>query len=469
MDIDIDFKVDSYFMQWIFESPNNKLFNEISLTAKALLSGTKRDFDFNIFNEQVRTSSHPQPKLPGNVSIQPQKTQQITSAPQETISKSLSSLNIKPFYNKEDGISEYEAVSAKLSDDQISPKILGEILDKHCKLPNCFAPIIIRKRSNVRAKFLKFYKEYIAGKSSNEKFFNFISGGNRNYIKPSELTPYVQAIVQSHSSLSFLANEDQFQEKFIEFIVTRCFYQMDPELRGIANIKHFKRYNIAQVFYNAHTMPDINEEHHIFNYQHFYVAFCKFWDLDADNDNYLSIDDLMKLNESTISPLIIENFFKLKVYPRDPTRENKIDFAEFSYFLMSSEDKTNQTAINLMFKLCDLDEDGKLSMSEIEKLYLTQYEQIKLTGNEAIPFDDIQKQLVDMIGPSHKGYFTVNDLRKSKQADLFFNTLVDIQKFLTREYQFPLNNLNFDEATKGLTPWEIYVLIEYEQLANDQG
>ena len=295
-----------------------------------------------------------------------------------------------------------------------------------------------------------------------------IVGRGRDYVKPNDLTPFVRRIVETHVSLQFLKEEALFQEKFVDFIVTRCFFIMDTDLRGTASLHQFRKMDLAGVFYNAEKMSDVNDSHHIFNYQHFYVAFCKFWDLDGDSDGFITKDDLMKFNDSAILPIIIERFFQSSFYPRLSNKKQTMDFTSFAYFLMSSEDKTNLTSINFWYRLCDLDDDGVLSLKEIEELYDMQFERMRITGNETIPFEDIIRQLMDMVHAQDTAYVTVSDLLTSKLADVFYNTIFDLQKFLIREYQFQPNS-NFDDMTKHLSPWELYVLIEYDQLVNEGG
>jgi serine/threonine-protein phosphatase 2A regulatory subunit B'' len=98
-----------------------------------------------------------------------------------------------------------------------------------------------------------------------------------------------------------------------------------------------------------------------------------------------------------------------------------------------------------------------------------QLERMVVTGNETIPFEDVLAQLWDMVKPANPLFVTLADLVKSKMADVFFNTLFDLLKFLTREYQYPAVNPEFDELTGTLSPWEIFVLIEYDQLVSNGG
>ncbi len=50
----------------------------------------------------------------------------------------------------------------------------------------------------------------------------------------------------------------------------------------------------AQTFDRLEQEEDINRIHDYFSYEHFYVIYCKFWELDADHDLFISRDDLAK-------------------------------------------------------------------------------------------------------------------------------------------------------------------------------
>lgn len=43
-----------------------------------------------------------------------------------------------------------------------------------------------------------------------------------------------------------------------------------------------------------------------FSYEHFYVVFCRFYELDADRDGRLSGEDLIKYGEHGLSRLIVD-------------------------------------------------------------------------------------------------------------------------------------------------------------------
>lgn len=459
-------KLDEFFAEYL--TRNRTLLNSIHKAAQDLQEGKQVDFNFSVIDNV--TSPVARPVLP--------RSAPSTLHIRDSSAINKPSIQFKPvvnniipvFYSKKVDKDESAEIQKLSKQPQITPKDLQPLLSKFCRLPECFATLILQINDiGTGKKFSDFWNKYIIGNDPNERFFRFIVGDDRNYCRPNELIPFVSLIVKKHPSLEFLKNEELFQKKFIDFIVIRAFYLMDTDFRGTVGIPQFRKMDLASVFYKADKMPDVNEAQHIFNYQHFYVTFCKFWDLDTDSDEFLNQEDLYKFNESAISPLIVERFFDATFYPRNIDHDRGVDFASFAYFLMSSEDKTNLTSINFWYHLCDLDNDGILSIKEIEELYHIQHERMSITGNETIPFEDIFRQLIDMINPEGKAYITKQDLIKSKMADVFFNTLFDLQKFLTREYQFPLINPDLDEMAKKLTQWEIYVLIEYDQLVNEGG
>ena len=48
---------------------------------------------------------------------------------------------------------------------------------------------------------------------------------------------------------------------------------------------------------------DINQITDFFSYEHFYVIYCKFWELDKDHDLFISKEDLARHNDHGIYPL----------------------------------------------------------------------------------------------------------------------------------------------------------------------
>jgi serine/threonine-protein phosphatase 2A regulatory subunit B'' len=144
-----------------------------------------------------------------------------------------------------------------------------------------------------------------------------------------------------------------------------------------------------------------------------------------------------------------------------------VDFRAFTYLLICTEDKASVTALHFWFRLCDLDDDGVLSIHEISQLYAQQFERMGMAGNETIPFADVLRQLIDAVNPRNRAMVTIKDLVASKQGEVFFTTLVDLHRFLIREYQVPVYDPEANEFARKLTPWDLYVMAQYNVLINE--
>ena len=64
--------------------------------------------------------------------------------------------------------------------------------------------------------------------------------------------------------------------------------------KSLANHKLCKNYFLAQVLDLLSEEQDINAVTDYFSYEHFYVVYCKFWELDTDHDLVIDKFDLSR-------------------------------------------------------------------------------------------------------------------------------------------------------------------------------
>ena len=55
---------------------------------------------------------------------------------------------------------------------------------------------------------------------------------------------------------------------------------------------------------------DINAVRNFFSYEHFYVLYCKFWELDEDHDFFISKDDFSKYSGHALSRKVVDKIFE---------------------------------------------------------------------------------------------------------------------------------------------------------------
>jgi serine/threonine-protein phosphatase 2A regulatory subunit B'' len=463
-------KANQFFADWLTDSGTAAVFAAIHEAAQVLSAGGSVDFDFSVF-EPAASGHHAAarirlPTLGSSASQLRVVERSPVQFPAPDLDASHPDEAIATFYRGLPSEAERQAV-AGLAAAGLDLERVEDLFEDHCRLPACFASVFLASRAFTPAAFAAFWEENFLGRSPNERLLRLLAGPGRQIITPHDLTPYVNAISLTHPSLQFLQEEQGFFIHYVDFVVTRIFFVLDPELRGTADIRQFRRADLAGLLFSICQMADVNEATSIFCYQHFYVTFCKFWDLDMDGDGCVSCDDLVKFNDGALSPIICDRFVNFTFAPQSFAGRRVVDFRSFTYLLMCTEDKTNLTSINFWYRLCDLDDDGVLSLNEIARLYAQQFERMGMTGDETIPFGDILRQLIDAVKPAKPSVVTVKDIVASKQAELFFTTLVDLQKFIIREYHAPDFDPDAEELARKLSPWDIYVLTQYNLLVNE--
>lgn len=146
---------------------------------------------------------------------------------------------------------------------------------------------------------------------------------------------------------------------------------------------------------------DINQIMAFFSYEHFYVIYCKFWELDRDHDLLINQADLARHSDHALSTRIIERIFsgcvtRVENSKNTGIEEVKMSYTDFVWFLLSEEDKRSPTAIEYWFRCMDLDGDGVLSMYELEYFYEEQQQRMEHIGIETLPYEDCLCQVISL-------------------------------------------------------------------------
>lgn len=243
-------------------------------------------------------------------------------------------------------------------------------------------------------------------------------------------------------------------------------------MSGKISVAELRRSNLLAVIAVLEHEEDINQVTAYFSYEHFYVIYCKFWELDRDHDLFIDKLDLTRHNDNALSTRMIERIFSGAV-TRGGVKsggviqqpEDKMSYTEFVWFLLSEEDKNHPTAIEYWFRCMDLDGDGYLSMFELEYFYEEQLHRMEAIGLETLPFEDCLCQMLDMIHPSTPGKISLSDLKKCKMTSIFFDTFFNLEKYLDHEQRDP-----FASARDGheMSDWDRFAAEEYELLVAEE-
>jgi len=83
------------------------------------------------------------------------------------------------------------------------------------------------------------------------------------------------------------------------------------------------------VFLAVDEEEDINKIRDFFSYEHFYVLYCKFWELDTDHDFLIDKEDFSRYESHSLSRKAIDRIFD--EIPRKFTSnvEGKMGYIDF--------------------------------------------------------------------------------------------------------------------------------------------
>ncbi|XP_069566753.1 serine/threonine-protein phosphatase 2A regulatory subunit B'' subunit alpha isoform X1 [Brachyistius frenatus] len=309
------------------------------------------------------------------------------------------------------------------------------------------------------------------------RFIYLLAKPGCNYLEQEDLIPLLQDIVDTHPGLTFLKDAPEFHSRYITTVIQRIFYVVNRSWTGRVTMLELRRSNFLQTLALLEEEDDINQITDYFSYEHFYVIYCKFWELDTDHDLYINPKDLARYNDHASSNRIIERLFSgavtRSVAPvsrgNAVQREGRMSYAEFVWFLISEEDKKNHTSIEYWFRCMDVDGDGVLSMFELEYFYEEQCERMERMGIEPLPFQDLLCQMLDLVKPESSGKITLGDLKRCRMAHIFFDTFFNLEKYLDHEQRDPFA-VQKDIDSEGPEPsdWDKYASEEYEILVAEE-
>ena len=319
--------------------------------------------------------------------------------------------------------------------------------------------------------FVAFWKSHLRIACPFENFFNLVKQDANDYMTRSDFREFLWVLLDTHPGLLFLRDSPEFQERYADTVICRIFYQIDRKQVGKIHFREFKRLGAVLVksWLDLDQTEDINTIRQFFSYEHFYVLYCKFWDLDADHDFLIDREDLLKYDGHAFSPKLIDRVFAIGVFTSGIP--GKMNYDDFVWFILCDEDKTTDVSLEFFFNLCDIDGDGVIRDHEMIYFYQDQIHRLACVNQEAPAFADIMCQLNDLIKPKREGQFTLRNFlhKKFQNAGIFFSVLLSLNKFMAYESRDPFQIKQDLINNPDLTDWDRFCLGEYVRLAMEAG
>lgn len=319
--------------------------------------------------------------------------------------------------------------------------------------------------------FTAYYDKIASNASREGRLFSALRDphSNRDYLIPSDFKPLLSALLMCHQGLAFLHATPEFQQRYSETVIERIYFGCTRQHNGRLTLNDIKRSRLWDTLMLVDEEEDINRERKYFSYEHFYVLYCRFWELDANHDLQIDREDLMRYGSHSLTYRIVDRIFGGYARPLDcPENPGFMSYTDFIWFCLSEEDKTSDTAIDYWFRCVDMDGDGLITMYDMEFFYKEQLHRMECFGHEPVQIRDILCQLLDMINPNvQPPVIRRRDLKRCRLAGNFFNVLFNLNKFFAIEARDPLQ-IRQEHATPELTDWDRFAALEYIRLSAEE-
>ncbi|PAA46597.1 hypothetical protein BOX15_Mlig023791g4 [Macrostomum lignano] len=307
-------------------------------------------------------------------------------------------------------------------------------------------------------------------RDDSSRFVHLLTRGARQHLVSDDFLPLVQDIVDSHPGLSFLQEAPEFHGRYVNTVIARIFYEVNASWTGRITCQELRRSKLLATIASLELKDDINEVTDFFSYEHFYVIYCKFWDIDTDHDLFISKEDLRRHNNYALSDRIIDRIFSGAVSRnKSLLTESRMSYPDFVWFLLAEEDKRHPRSIEYWFRCMDLDGDGVISLYEMEYFYTEQMRRMEEARIEEYQgLQDCVCTMLDMVKPAQPNRIALGDLKRCKLAGVFFDTMFNLHKFLDYEQRDPFANLRDIQECAGMSDWEKYAAEMYEILVAEE-
>ncbi|GAU43020.1 hypothetical protein TSUD_28390 [Trifolium subterraneum] len=343
-----------------------------------------------------------------------------------------------------------------------------------CKLPSFFSTALFRKidvsftGTITRDQFIDYWiRSNMLAMDLPTRIYTILKQPHRTYLVQDDFKPILRELLSSHPGLEFLHSTPEFQERYAETVIHRIFYYMNRSGNGRLTLRELKRGNLIDAMLHVDEEEDINKVLRYFSYEHFYVIYCKFWELDTDHDFFIDRENLIKYGNHSLTYRIVDRIFSQVPRKFSSKVEGKMNYEDFVHFILAEEDKSSEPSLEYWFRCIDLDGNGVLTPNEMLFFYEEQLHRMECMAQEPVLFEDILCQLVDMIGPENEGYITLRDVKSSKLSGNVFNILFNLNKFIAFETRDPFL-IRQEREDPNMTEWDRFAHREYIRLSMEE-
>jgi len=223
-------------------------------------------------------------------------------------------------------------ISQLFSKESLRVNEFERVCAEVCELPRIIAPLLFAevggKETLNKQQFLKYWREHLENKTPVNRLFNLLRK-RKNWLEREDFKPLLRILLENHPGLDFLKATPEFQDRYADTVIERIFYMIDSSDTGKITLRELKRSNLLDTMFSLDEEEDINKIRDYFSYEHFYVLYCRFWELDTDHDFFIDKEDFSRYEGHTLSRKAIDRIFEQ--VPRKFTSEvpGKVNYEDF--------------------------------------------------------------------------------------------------------------------------------------------
>uniref|UniRef100_A0A8C5BAK1 Protein phosphatase 2, regulatory subunit B'', gamma n=1 Tax=Gadus morhua TaxID=8049 RepID=A0A8C5BAK1_GADMO len=249
----------------------------------------------------------------------------------------------------------------------------------------------------------------------------------QGYLRESDLENYILELIPTLPQLDGL--EKSFYSFYVCTAVRKFFFFLDPLRTGEREIcTQSKKISWAASRLRDEELSKESQESNWFSAPSALRVYGQYLNLDKDHNGMLSKEELSRYGTATLTAVFLD-----RVYQECLTYDGEMDYKTYLDFVLALENRKEPAALQYIFKLLDMENQGYLTVFSLNYFFRAIQEQMKIHGQEVISFQDVKDEIFDMVKPKDPYKITLQDLVNSCQGDTVSSILIDLNGFWTYE------------------------------------
>ena len=228
--------------------------------------------------------------------------------------------------------------------------------------------------------------------------------------------------------------------------------------------QRWRRSALTDVLFQLDGESDINLARDFFSYNHFYVIWCLFWELDEDEDSLLQKEDLLRCGSYGLSSRVVDAVWALR---RDCSKEG-MTYDDFVTFILAEEDKQSAAAVQYWFHLLDTGGDGVVDTHDMRYFYDEQQRRLESNEEDVVAFDELLNEFNDMVGPATPSRFRLPELQRCGLAYNIISALTNVRKYVAWEGLACEKAAGRASNLRETRDWDLFADREYRRLVEEE-